>query len=178
MTSQRNSSPWFTMFLGLAILGGGGGLAWYGQGQVDLALQSVEWPQVPGVVLSSEIESTRQKGKLKYWAAVSYEFEVKGEKYSGSTISFDSHRSSQRHDFEKVIAKYPVGKEVPVYYDANKPENNVLQPGITFGTRVPQFLGFVLMGVGLLIAGYPLISWAMSSHEPPEVMSPEEMPSA
>ncbi len=173
MTTPQKSSPWYTLLIGLALVGGGGGLAWYGQGLVDRALKSVTWPQAPGVVLSSRVATKQEKGKTKYWAVVSYEFESQGQKRTGSTISFGGSKSSSRLEYDKIVAKYPAGKAVQVYHDPSNPDINVLEPGITLATRVPQFFGYVLLAVGLAMVGYPAVAWAMSTPEPPEVMTPE-----
>jgi hypothetical protein len=173
MTSQRGGSPWFAILLGLFFTGLGGGIAWYGQKLIDRASQSTDWPKATGVVLSSKVQSKREKGKLKYWAEVKYEFTVNGEKRIGSTISFGSYRSSSPRDFEPVVSRYPVGKEVPVYHDPNDPGINVLEPGLTGGARVPQIIGLIFLGIGLAMVGYRVIVWAASRPEPPEVLTIE-----
>jgi hypothetical protein len=76
-------------------------------------------------------------------------------------------------NYDKIVAKYPAGKAVQVYHDPSNPDINVLEPGITLATRVPQFFGYVLLAVGLAMVGYPAVAWAMSTPEPPEVMTPE-----
>lgn len=171
---RKSKSPWLGFVLGCLLLLVGGSVSWHGFGLVDRAQRSVEWPQAEGKVLSSQVCSKREKkGKVMHWAEVNYEFTVKGEKRLGSTISFGSYRSSSAGEFRAIVDKYPVGKAVSVYYDANDPGSNVLEPGITMAVRVPQIIGLVLLGVGLLMTAWPVVAWAVYRPEPPEVMTIE-----
>lgn len=171
--AARRSSPVLLLILAVAFLGGGGACVWWGLGLLDRAERSTNWPTVDGVVTSSEVRSSVTKGKRKYWAAVSYQFNVEGHQHRGSTISFGDYRSSSRHEFEAVVARYPVGKQVSVYYDPAAPDSNVLEPGVTLGARVPLIIGLVFAVLGVVFFAVPVIGWIASRPEPPEVFTIE-----
>ena len=56
---------------------------------------------------------------------------------------------------KKFVAKYPVGKELPVYYNPNNPEKAVLERGFfpDFSEFFILFGGafFFLMGLGMVL---------------------------
>lgn len=172
MAASRNS-PFLLTILAVAFLAGGGACTWWGLRLLDRAERSAKWPAAEGVVISSEIRSQLDKGKRKYWAAVSYEYDVEGNKRSGSTISFGDYRSTSRHEFEAIVARYPVGKKVAVFHDPAAPETSVLEPGVTFATRIPLIVGLVFSVLGTAFIAIPTIGWIMSRPEPPEVLTSE-----
>lgn len=173
MAANRHS-PVLLLIIAVALLGFGGFFTWFGLGVLNRAERSTQWPFVAGVVTSSEVRSELDdKQKEMFWAAVSYSFELEGRKREGSTISFGDYRSSSRREFEAVVARYPVGKEVKVFYDPAAPETNVLEPGVTWGARIPLIIGGIFLALGLIFFFAPIIGWIMSRPEPPEVLTIE-----
>jgi hypothetical protein len=119
--------------------------------------ESSGWPSTPGKIIESRVEQQRsgggrqlsldgpvQEGAVYTWAAeIRYEYSVEGKDHVGSRIQLDDMDTNDRSRAEGIAAGYPVGKEVDVYYDPDKPEIAVLVPG-TMGL-------VVLMAVGSLI---------------------------
>ena len=71
--------------------------------------------------------------KLPYSAAVTYEYRVVGEKYTGNKIAFGAMSSSASYA-HGVLDRYPVGKQVVVHYSPEHPAEAVLETGIHGGT--------------------------------------------
>jgi hypothetical protein len=57
-----------------------------------------------------------------------YRFDVEGKTYEGTLLSH-SDEAMQQADAEAVVARYPAGSEVTVYFDPSHPKRCVLEPG-------------------------------------------------
>lgn len=60
-----------------------------------------------------------------YRYRVRYSYEVGGMRYTSTQVNY----SLPNTEPEAVVARYPVGKEVAVYYDSARPTLSVLEPG-------------------------------------------------
>ncbi|MCY3412106.1 MAG: DUF3592 domain-containing protein [Candidatus Heimdallarchaeota archaeon] len=113
---------------------------------IQVAIDSNSWVSVEGEITSSEVVSeTRGSGgdkETKYYAEVSYTFNVNGRDYTGNTIYAGDIRPSGIIASNAYVEEHQAGQAVTVYYDAEDPNNNCLEPGITFG-----HVGFALMGL-------------------------------
>ena len=129
----------------------------YGLGQMSKAKQSVNWPSVPGSVISSEKEkhtTTEESGSSKrtvtyYLAAINYEYQVDGKAYRSNRIAFGGQNRNQT---VTLLNKYPKGKSVIVFYDPDDPEEASLEPGMKKGSYFTPIFGAVFALFGLLIA--------------------------
>ncbi len=92
-----------------------GGLA--GWLRADL---SQSWPTAPGRILHSEAMMTLGKGP-RHYADVSYEYEVAGKRFTGSTVQFSQGKVRTNEQAQRIVDRYPVGSAVTVHYDANDP---------------------------------------------------------
>ncbi len=103
---------------------------WYG---LLLARQSrtAGFPHVVGRILKSEVRET-QGTKPTYAAEVEFAWRVAGVEYKGATVRHGFSRSGKVY-VERVVARYPVGREVEVYYDPAAPGEAVLEPGLVGG---------------------------------------------
>lgn len=81
-----------------------------------------------GTVLESRIEQGEDSdGHATYDAKIAYEYTVSGQKYRGDTSGPMSFRMGNgRNEARAKVARFPVGKVVPVYYAADRPEKSVL----------------------------------------------------
>jgi len=108
---------------------------------------SNDWPSAPGVITVSQVDSMLIKRKAK--AKISYRFTVGGGSYVGSRVRFADTTGSNRSSQEALIAPYPVGANVKVYYDPKNPKVSVLEPGggiRGFGLIIPPLLLVVIGG--------------------------------
>ncbi|BBO84188.1 hypothetical protein DSCO28_47540 [Desulfosarcina ovata subsp. sediminis] len=119
------------------------------------SLASKSWPTVSGSIVQSEIEKristsgegANKKKTVKEYPNVTYQYLIDGKTYKSGKLSFSSTGNAKQ-----VVARYPVGKRVPVYYNPEKPKQAVLIPGGAKFNYVPYFFSgfFILMGVLLL----------------------------
>lgn len=120
---------------------------------VTQAKASLEWPQVSGVITSSKVQSRRDDDGTSYSSEVTYDYTVDGEKMSGETVYFGDYvSSSSRSMASKTVRKYPVGKEIQVYYSPESPDECVIEPGTTWSSYFVLILGSIFGVVGLLVA--------------------------
>ncbi|WP_281492150.1 DUF3137 domain-containing protein [Desulfosarcina cetonica] len=116
------------------------------------SLASKSWPTVSGSIIRSEIEKristsgegANKKKTVKEYPKVTYQYLIDGKTYKSGKISFSSTGNAKQ-----VVARYPVGKSVPVYYNPEKPKQAVLIPGGSKFNYVPYFFSafFLLLGV-------------------------------
>ncbi|MGY8749772.1 MAG: DUF3592 domain-containing protein [Pirellulales bacterium] len=125
----------------------------FGMPIVTKAKASLEWPQVSGVVTASEIQSHRGDDGTTYSADVTFDYIVIDEKLSGDTVYFgDNVQTSSRSAAAKTVRKYPVGKEIQVYYSPESPDESVLEPGATWSSYFLLIFGSIFLAVGGLVA--------------------------
>mgnify|MGYP002713055034 CR=1 FL=1 len=131
-----------------------------GNNELNLAKHSEHWPATEGVIVKSEMDSylvrRSRKGFTKvplYVANITYSYKVDGELLETYSVSIGKPQveSRTKADVQLVLDKYPLGKEVQVYYDPNNPETAVLEPGVSsqnYDQLTTAFCsGFVILGV-------------------------------
>lgn len=79
----------------------------------------IEYETTSGLIVSSV-------PKMKFH--IEYVFEVKGEKYTNNKVNFGPSKLRGLEEAKALVSKYPVGKQVVVYYQKGNPDFAVLQP--------------------------------------------------
>jgi len=80
-------------------------------------------------------------------ARIAYEFKAAGRMHRGSRVSFAERIAES--EIDTVLARYPVGKTVEVFYDPGKPENSVLERDMPAGVGLGCL---ALLALGLVAA--------------------------
>ncbi len=106
------------------------------------------WNSATAEILKSSVKVERHRFgddemTVKNKAAVTYEFEVNGERIVGDRIGIGEIAES---DVDATVKKYAVGSKVTVYYDAAEPKNCVLE------RDPPASIGCMFIGAGSLLA--------------------------
>jgi len=84
------------------------------------------WASTIGLV----IESSVYEDSEDCYPIVVYQYEVGGQKYESRNISVGgASYTVGRKKTEQLVAKYPAGNRVTVYYDHRNPANSVLMHG-------------------------------------------------
>ena len=142
---------WFVRaFLGI-FLAVGLGLTITGISNIKSAKESETWPTVNGVIFKSKVKSSTSDGSTTYGADISYDYQVNGQAYKGDKVTFGDVSTSSSSRAEKIVDRYPVGKIIGVFYNPNKPETSVLEPGLSGGVWLLPGVGSVFLIIPLII---------------------------
>ena len=145
------------------------GLSWLLATYIPTALEarrSSAWPHCPGKVIESAVLAKAVGEETQYAHIIRYSYDVGGVGREGRRFDSADETHSQRRA-EALAARYSAGSRVEVFYDPDRPEMAVLEPG-----RVAApYTGVGFTGVMLLLAAY--LWWrhsrsAASKAAPPE----------
>jgi len=133
------------------------GLMWLGYGVMLYRKhkKAAQWTSVPGTIIESSISEITIKLTPGMRFNLKYEYRVDDRSYTGSRLTLVDTMdypatASNRTTVENLVAQYPVGKNVQVYFNPNDPQQSFLYKG--FGT-VP----YICMAVGIGIIIYAII---------------------
>ena len=115
------------------------------------AKESEEWEGVDGVITSSEISEHRGEDSTTYGADVTYTYRIKGKEYEGDSVTVSEMSTSNYGRAQKIVAQYPKGDDVTVYYDSSDPSDSVLERGISGGSWISPGVGLAFLIITLLV---------------------------
>jgi hypothetical protein len=140
--------------------------------RIYLAARSWSWPQVEGTVVNSYVMTTKANlaagrggGHISFLEVV-YKYTVAGQTYENKRWGFDDRRprygSRSRgtgklmwHEAE-LLAAYPEGTPIRVYYDPAKPASSAIARTVGLITYL-----WLLLGVSFtLLGGVQLVNFA------------------
>ncbi|MBN2280877.1 MAG: DUF3592 domain-containing protein [Candidatus Marinimicrobia bacterium] len=111
------------------------------------------WPSVQGTISSSEFDCWEAEKKVdgryvtetKCAASVEYEYTIGGVSYINSDIRPNSgiKITYDRNTAQKIVARYPVGAKVEVYYNPEDASNSVLEKEMKLGNWLLYLLPFI-----------------------------------
>jgi hypothetical protein len=118
------------------------------------------WPSTMGTVVSSEIElrSDSDSGTTEY-PAVTYSYQVNGQAYQNEKLAPGPEIGGS--GARKVVAKYPAGAQVMVFYDPQKPSDAVLERNA--GSALRFFWLFIAIFDCALCGALPIIWFSMGA---------------
>jgi hypothetical protein len=90
------------------------------------------------------------RSKIPPPPSVSYTFSVAGQEFRGSRVTLVPRNSISLQAVQSVLARYPVGGTVRVYYDPRDPANCVLSTATNGSEWAYAIGGALMMGAGLL----------------------------
>jgi hypothetical protein len=120
---------------------------------IVMGQKSSSWPNVSGTVIQSIMETKQDTdaegfSSTTYGAKIHYKYLVGGKEYESWRRTFSEVSTSSMRRTQEILARYPQGASVAVYYDPEDPSSAVLESGV--GTSSYIFLGFAIL---LLLAG-------------------------
>ena len=148
MWTRRRGPMGFTS--GLLFLAIGVGAIVGGMYLVKVAGASKSWPSAPGVITESIVEnaSSRSSDEVSYIAKISYRYTVNDVEHWSSGVSFADLQSSSPGFVQKTVDRYPVGKEVVVFYNPEEPDKAVLESGVPWAIWFVPSIGVLLSCAG------------------------------
>jgi hypothetical protein len=119
------------------------GAAWW---SATMNAKAADWPDTRGVIAMSEHRQATDgdNGSVR----IEFDYEVAGQKHRGTTVSY-AGLPSQSDEKAALVARYPVGREVQVYYDPADPGRAVLERAPSRAWMAAALMGVVLVAVGL-----------------------------
>jgi hypothetical protein len=150
---DKQSSGLSTVIFLLIFFAVGAGLMVWGGIVLRNASVSKEWPAVQGEIVSSYVDSSSDEDGTTYSADIEFQYVVDDRRLTADTVNFGEYGSSNRNHAADIVAKYPVGKMVTVYYDPAEPETAVLEPGVTWSSYVLLLMGLVFIIAPAIILG-------------------------
>jgi Protein of unknown function (DUF3592) len=110
--------------------------------------KAASWPSVSGEIIASSLEQDPHDAGDS--VSITYRFAVANRNFSSSQITYGA-RSNSAPAKERLVAAYPVGRKVTVYYDPRNPASAVLER-----QKSPSWLG--LAAVGAIFAAIGLLA--------------------
>jgi len=119
-----------------------------------LAHASKSWPTVQGKITESFVERSRGrsnsgKSTSSYHLRIRYAFTVDGTPHTGDRAGYGDHigRENASHA-NRIVRRFPKGKEVTVYYQAGNPRECLLEPGVKGRTFILPSIGLFILAIG------------------------------
>ena len=128
--------------------------------------ESQAWSATSGQITEAYVrESSSEDSEgyttTSYYPEVRYTYQVMGVEYTGKRIAFGGNVGGSRKKANEIVAQYPVGKKVTVYYDPDNLEDAALERRM--GGKGLLVIGIVFtliavctacIGLGTLIISY------------------------
>ena len=131
---------------------GTGAFYWWALPGFNSALFTQYWHFAEGRIIVSElnkIPDAKKRGGVFSYPHVEYEYNVEDERFIGKTISLWLADSGNLNESEKILAFYPKGKIVNVYYNPKNPVESTLKPESLNGSLIALLLSFACAIIGL-----------------------------
>ena len=104
---------------------------------------ALNWPSVQGKIKSSRVHYTSIYSKNDPTPWVEYTYDVDGKTYKSMSISPDGMVTNDQQQAENIVARYPKGADVTVYYNPSNPSKACLEKKPVGQT---QLWGLLILG--------------------------------
>lgn len=119
------------------------------------AVRGYSWPETTGRIITSEVRSKKMvawRSYITYWPDIRYEYFKDGKPIIGDRIWF-TVRGPGEETTRIAVAKYPVGKVVPVFVNPDDEHAAVLEKGVPW-LFVALFPASMLLTISLPLLIY------------------------
>jgi len=122
--------------------------------QLYRAFACKKWLIASGIVTGTEIKVIGGSGTAPYGGMVNqrshlpvihYHYTAMGQAYNNNTRCFGEYGASRKRA-KTIIARYPKGKEIKVFYNPAKHSISVLETDLRYGLFLAPFIGMVMLG--------------------------------
>ncbi len=152
------------LFFSVSFLVAGGAISWWGWGILQNARQSESWPTTSGQIIYSDVRESRDnEGTTSYYADIEFTYVVGDQRYTADKVSFGEYGSGTRRHAADIVARYPQGMAVTVYYDPTAPETAVLEPGVTWSSYLVLIIGMTFVCFSLIMLPLSPLVWRQSN---------------
>jgi ribosomal protein L21E len=132
-------------------LSGGGLILWQALA-VERAVESRKWPRAPGKVMRSFVDRRENSEGPIYLVKVICRYKIGDTEHICSRLRFGLPIWSYIRwtYFSRALRKYTAGDDVEVFYNPKKPEDSVLEPGLSLTLLSGFAFGFLFFALGIL----------------------------
>ena len=126
---------WTALGLLLSVHGGAG---------LFVGSECRDWRQAEGEIIESrvvEVPGAQRDGQVMCKAIVTYRFRPGDNWVRGSAIAADDDEILPREQAEVLVAGYPVGTRVHVFFDLEDTSRNMLRCNIKENARIEALIG-------------------------------------
>jgi hypothetical protein len=103
--------------------------------------------QTNGQVLSSKIEPGGIYGGWRF--NIAYRYKVGELEFVSNRVHFGYQAEDNSIYAQNYVKKYPVGKQIVVFYDPNEPGNAVLEPEVKWNGLLDFYLIIALLPIAI-----------------------------
>jgi hypothetical protein len=116
-----------------------------------LGSASHAWPSAEGVIDESRIDTQRAKNdQKKQRLVIRYHYNIDGHSYRNDKAQFLDNVFYPNTSKQQVVARFPAGQTVRVYYNPSDPQTAVLITGFPMVTFIGGLLvGLLFLGIGV-----------------------------
>jgi hypothetical protein len=158
-SDPHSSSPvagrWYLAFLGLILVLIGAVFFWLMWRSYDRAREMHEWPEVPCVILNSEVEPRPIdfRGPPEFRVKILFGYEYGGLRRTSERITWRGSPWSAKYSMvEQRVKSFPIGMETTCRVDPQNPEVAVLEPDTkAAGYSIWFPLLFIVAGLGITL---------------------------
>ena len=126
-------------------------LGWFCIEDIGLMVSSGDWRTTDAIIIVSKVKkgsSNPLRGSSSPTPWVEFSYLVGGHMYVSDELDF----GQWSYDVPRYLNNYPIGKQVTIYYDPDKPKQAVLNKT---GSYLANFFGlFLFWGAGAVIFYY------------------------
>lgn len=142
---------WFLAFLISSLISLAGGGILYNKCYKPLRLESQNWQETKCLVINSRVHTIRGDDTNSYRPDILYQYEVNGTAYRSNRYNFYNNSVGGSYSgAQQVSQSYPVNSVVRCFYNADEPQEAVLQNYIS-SENVFWVLGFLFLLAGLFM---------------------------
>jgi Protein of unknown function (DUF3592) len=113
--------------------------------------QAARWPEVPCVIIASQVDSHRGNKGTTYSVNILYRYKMAGREYKANRYDFMGGSSSGSSGKQTIVNQHPPGSETVCYVNPADPTDAVLQRGFTndmwFGLIPLLFMAVGIFGL-------------------------------
>lgn len=93
--------------------------------------ETTRWPTVRGKVYASRVVEERLRdgdNEIMYRPEIRYEYVVDGKEFAAKRLGLEDTSASWRSDADGIVDRFPIGREVEIFYNPENPGEALLEP--------------------------------------------------
>lgn len=154
LASRRNRKqlgPVGITILGVLLLIGGLAAVGFGVLQPLMRERAAQsWEQVPCTIVTSEVASSKRKGRTRYRPEISFRYEYAGASHVSNEFALSDWKASGSDSAHAVVARYTPGSSAQCFVDPAEPSTAVIVREIE-SIWLPLGLSVVFLGLGAFL---------------------------